>query len=173
MTTKTFSFAELAKQTSKKTNSKQLFAIAECSYGDYRKKFGEQGLPILKYVVTGKMTISETGQINLAELEKSELLASHRKVTDVKTNTITGFECYRDVNGNEMGNTDGWLVCEKKHIEALTKAIQTFNNNKLVQDIKLNECITLLPEVFEFHSELTDETNVEKFANEFIVATAE
>ena len=165
-----FSFAALAQQEKKKSNNKKMYAIAECSYGDYRKKFGEQELPILKYVCTGKMTISETGEINETELAKCEILASHRKVTDVKKITITGFEQFTDVYGNKMGNTDGWLVCEKKHIEVLTKAIQAFNNNKLVQDIKLNECITLLPEVFEFCSELTDETVVEKFANEFIVA---
>jgi hypothetical protein len=169
-TTQKFSFAELAKQT-KKSNSKQMFVIAECSYGDFRKKFGDQELPILKYVVTGKMTISETGEINEAELAKCELLASHKKVTDVKKNTITGFEQYTDVHGNKMGNTDGWLVCEKKHIEVLTKAIQAFNANKLVIDVKLNECITLLANVFEFHSELTNETNVETFANEFIIQT--
>jgi hypothetical protein len=169
MTTKTFSFAALAQLDKKKTNSKKLYAIAECSYGDFRKKFGEQELPILKYVTTCKMTISETGEINETELAKCELLASHKKVTDVKKNTITGFEQYTDVNGNKMGNTDGWLVCDKKNIEALTKAIQAFNTNQLVIDVKLNECIALLPEVFEFHSELTDETVVEKFANEFIV----
>ena len=53
------------------------------------------------------------------------------------------------------------------------KAIQYFNNNKAVQKTGLHECMVLLPNVFEFHTELSNETVVEKFANEFIVQTTE
>lgn len=116
----------------KNANSKTLFAVANCSYGDFRKDY-------ISALLTGSVKVTDDG--NITWDDKANKLCAHRKAK----------ECENfDYEAANMKSHDGWLVCEEKQIPAVTKAINDFFNHASIKAANIINPITLLRECVQY-----------------------